>query len=138
MKLFYVNNGKEEFIQSVQNENEAMNEIKKFWQKNGYDIPYFRLWQDKDRLKIDFSSHNKFYHLYEDDKAPIVKKPVEITFAIRENDSSVGVSKDRDLTKEELNLLLITVLNIVDDAGFNPVKATEKALTTMLLNKLTD
>ena len=66
MKLYFKNSsGKELLIASVEDEEEAIREIKKFCEERDYNIPYWRGWGsiDGDGIWYDVGSHTEFFIL---------------------------------------------------------------------------
>lgn len=66
MKLYFKNSvGKELLIANVEDEEEAMFEIKKFCEERDYRIPYYRCWGsiNDDGIWYDVGSHIEFFIL---------------------------------------------------------------------------
>lgn len=66
MKLLFRNsNGNNRVIANVDNEDEAMIEIKKFCDERDFKIPYYRVWGslDNDGINYDVGSHTEFFIL---------------------------------------------------------------------------
>lgn len=66
MKLYYKKNNSLEYIGDFGTEEDALKEIKEFWNDLGYYVPYFRLIKHEEYTTIDFGSHTLFYRLYND------------------------------------------------------------------------
>ena len=66
MKLYFQNsNGKERLVADVENQEDAMSEIKKFCNERDFRIYYTRAWGDldKDGITYDVGSHTEFFVL---------------------------------------------------------------------------
>ena len=66
MKLYFQNsNGKERMVAEVENQEDAMSEIKKFCYERDFRIPYVRCWGDlnKDGITYDVGSWSENFVL---------------------------------------------------------------------------
>ena len=66
MKLLFQNSqGKERVVAEINNQDDALIEIKKFCEERDFKIPYYRVWGslDDDGIKYDVGSHTEFFIL---------------------------------------------------------------------------
>lgn len=65
MKLVFKNsNNKKQDIADVQNEEQAINEIKKFCHNKNYSIPYLSVTYHANVIIYDVGSYAQFFYLY--------------------------------------------------------------------------
>lgn len=65
MKLVFKNsNNKKQDIADVQNEEQAINEIKKFCHNKNYNIPYLSVAYHTNVIIYDVGSYTQFFYLY--------------------------------------------------------------------------
>ena len=65
MKLVFKNsNNKKQDIADVQNEEQAINEIKKFCHNKNYNIPYLSVAYYTNVIIYDVGSYTQFFYLY--------------------------------------------------------------------------
>ena len=57
-------NNEKRDITEVQNEEQAINEIKKFCHNKNYDIPYISVSYHTNVIIYDVGSHTQFFYLY--------------------------------------------------------------------------
>lgn len=53
-----------ENVATVNNEEEAIKEIKKYCDNNNYEIPYINISSHSDKIIYDIGSYTQFFYLY--------------------------------------------------------------------------
>lgn len=68
MKLYFKDSrGNKRFVTEVNNESEAMEEIRAFCEERNFRIYYVRIWENSEGAKVyDVGSHTEFFYLYDD------------------------------------------------------------------------